>query len=187
VAAAHRQIVALIEEANATLEVGAADLAGDAVQFASERSAAELELAAVASGEERLRALPAAAHVVVPAGAVPLISCFNVATALIGDVSSVLTDFVASDKPMAVCDPQARDQDDFESLFPSAAAGIVLPPREADLHAFLDVVVGGEPEAAVSRRRSVRYHLLGPDEPPALQRFSAALDTLSSVGTSQRR
>jgi hypothetical protein len=188
VAAAHRLIVALLEEANAAQGVTVTDLAGEAAGAAPEQSAADLEVAATSRGEERLRALDEAAHVLVAPGAVPLVSCFNVATALVGDVSSVRTDFVVSDKPLAVCDPRARDQHEFEAEFPSAAAATVLPPAETDIAAFLDVVTGTEPDsAAAARRRAARHHLLGPDEPPALLRFSAALDELSRAAASRQR
>jgi hypothetical protein len=179
--AAHQELVEMIRAANAT-----AGIAGDHVMGAEHGqewppsgSAAEDEVTAVARGEERLRALPAHAHVVVEPGSLPLISCFNTADGLVTDVSSVLSDFLQSDKPLGVCAGPGQQAEDFVAAFPSADAAEVLPPEEAAVRGFLDVLTGRRSDPAAERRAAVRRAVLGPGEPSATARFADAVAALS--------
>ena len=177
--AAHRQVVALLDEANERAGHGPALLA-DPVgpERAAQPSAAAAERAEVARGEQLLAAVPAGAHVVVPPGRLSLVSCLNAADALVTDVSSVLTDFLASGKPAAVCDPRGGDPEEFVARFPAAGAAVVLPPGPDGAGPLLDVLVGG-PDPSAQRRDAVRAHLLGRDDVPATDRFAAAVEALA--------
>jgi len=178
VAAAHRRIVALLEEANAAAGlphgVGAArDRAGVT------GSARQRQLDEVAAGEEALRDLPPTAHAVVQSADASLISCFNVADGLVTDVSSVLSDFLASDKPIAVCDPRGRGRAAFVEQFPATAAALYLAPGAADVEERLEVLAGLRPDPSAGDRATVRSRILGDGRAPAIDRFSAAVDELA--------
>ncbi|MGY1703210.1 hypothetical protein ACI79C_01455 [Geodermatophilus sp. SYSU D00697] len=180
-AAAHREIVTMLRAANEAAGVGAATVLDAGPSGAGSPSAAEAESAAIAAGEERLRRLPPGAHVAVPSGSAPLVSCLNVADGLVTDVSSVLTDFLASDRPVAVCDPLGRDVAEFVERFPAAAGAVVLPAGDGRaLDGVVAVVTGRAPDPAADRRRALRAHVLGPDLPPPLQRFDAAIAALAA-------
>ena len=121
-ASANRTIIALLREANDAAGHTAATVLARAPSSQAPVSAAEAETAAIAEGEERLRSLPAMSHVVVPPNCAPLVSCFNVAAGLVTDVSSVLTDFLVSDRPVGVCNPRGGDITEFRSGPPRRAA-----------------------------------------------------------------
>jgi CDP-glycerol glycerophosphotransferase (TagB/SpsB family) len=113
------------------------------------------------------------------------VSCFNAADALITDVSSVLSDFLPSGKPLAVCAPQEQDLEQFGATFPSTRAADVLRPDGADLARFLGVVTGREPDTWAGRRQAIREYLFGPAEPPAELRFAAAVSALAARAGAQ--
>jgi len=125
---------------------------------------------------ERLVALVEAAgapHEVV-SGTEGLYSAFNRADVLISDISSVITDFLASGKPYVVTDPSARPEEDFRREFPSAAGAWILTGDGTGVgEAIRDAV--GEDRYAESRRRTAAY-LLGSVEGDPLARFDAAID-----------
>ena len=121
-ASANRTIIALLREANDAAGHTAATVLARAPSSQAPVSAAEAETAVIAEGEERLRSLPAMSHVVVPPNCAPLVSCFNVAAGLVTDVSSVLTDFLVSDRPVGVCNPRGGDITEFRSGPPRRAA-----------------------------------------------------------------
>ena len=180
VAAAHRRIVRLLAEANAGAgHRVATELAGAGSTSTGVLSAAERERRAVAEGFHALEVRPAGAHVVVPPGSAPLVSCFNAADGLVTDVSSVLSDFLARGRPLAVCDPRAAGAS-FLERYPTARAGTVLQPGAgAELPQFLRVVTGEAPDPTAPARERVRAAVLGPAEPSAVCRFEAAARSLA--------
>ena len=173
VAAAHRRIVALLRAANEAAGYGSATLPAARPTGDAPQSAAERERLDVAAGEARIAALPAGASVLVEPGAVPLASCLNACDGLVTDVSSVLSDHLATDKPLAVCDSRGIGPDRFVDRYPAAAAGPVLPPDLTGLASFLAVVRGDSPDEHAARRAAVRRSVLGPE------RFAAAVDALA--------
>ncbi len=181
-AAAHREIVALLREANtgARLDGHTVVTPGAPVQADPTRSSADLETEAVVRGEGRLRDLPAGAHLVVTPAAVPLVSCFNVADGLVTDVSSVLSDFLASDKPVGVCTTPGRDEAEFVAAFPSTRSARLLTPSPDDVAELVDVVTRRRPDTTAERRHVVRRELLGPSGTPAAERFADAVTSLAA-------
>ena len=185
VAAAHRRIVALLQEANEAAGLRPVTLTAEEPERDSPTgSARERHAREVAAGEALLRRLPERAHVVVEPGGIPLISCFNASDGLVTDVSSVLSDFLASGKPLAVCDRSGLSPEAFVERFPAARAGLVLPREGSrELRAFLDVVAGVVPDSTAGDRAALREHLLGPAAPPAQTRFEHAVDTAARKTT----
>jgi hypothetical protein len=180
VAAAHRRVVALLEEANTARGHGGSTVLAAEVAAPPGGSARAAEAAAIARGEERLAALPPEAHVVVGPRALPLASCFNAASGLVTDVSSVLSDFLAADRPFATCDPRGRDTADFVGLFPSAAGGLVLTPDGDGLEELLGTIAGTAPDRLRAARAEARLQLLGPADVPAIDRFAEAVSRLGA-------
>jgi CDP-glycerol glycerophosphotransferase (TagB/SpsB family) len=188
IAQAHRRIIELLSAANRAAGLPAPTALPPAHPSRSGDSARATEERAVAEGEERLAALDPEAHVVVRPAILPLVSCFNAATGLVTDVSSVLSDFLASGKPVAICDPTDGDQGTFRAAFPAAAAGPVLASTGEGLADFLDVVTWIVPDCTVDERGKVREFLLGSADVPAMERFGAAVAALSArASTGQAR
>jgi hypothetical protein len=104
--------------------------------------------------------------------------CFNRCDLLITDISSVAADFIASGKPYAVTNPGDVDAERFRSDNPTAAAAYLLGRACAELPDILTEVEKDGPDRMAGRRRELKTYLLGPDEPDAVTRFTAALDAL---------
>lgn len=120
---------------------------------------------------------PARRHrVVLPEDDESLLDCFADADFLITDVSSVLTDFVATGRPFAVCNTSEQNEIEFAARVPAAAAGIVLQRDETDFTEMIGVAGGTRPDEKRDARERVRRYLMG--EGPAIPRFALALDSL---------
>lgn len=164
-AAAHQRITALLDRDNAA-------------------RAADPELAQLAAlarppgpGADVDRwwaAEPAWAARVVTNQGPSLHDCFNVCDLLIADISSVVSDFVASGKPYVVTNLLGLPEKEFRDTYPTAAAGYLLDRDAAQVGAILELVRGSDPLA--ERRSAHKSYLLGGDETDAMTRFSMAVD-----------
>jgi CDP-Glycerol:Poly(glycerophosphate) glycerophosphotransferase len=74
----------------------------------------------------RLLAAAGSDHQVFEDGTVSLYAAFNSADVMITDISSVVTDFLASHKPYLVTNPRDESLADFLAAFPSSAAGAII-------------------------------------------------------------
>lgn len=93
-----------------------------------------------------------------------LYEAFNRADLLISDISSVITDFLASRKPYAVANPRDLPDAEFRALFPSAGAAELLGSDVATLAAALEDAAG--PDLRRSAREALAEHLLGAEGDP---------------------
>ena len=93
---------------------------------------------------------------------------------LVADISSVLTDFIESQKPYVVPNMTGLADDDFRETFPSTSAAYLVDPAASQIGAVLDLIRATDPLA--EQRRSLKRYLLGPDDPDAQTRFEAAVD-----------
>ena len=103
----------------------------------------------------------------------------NAADALVTDLSSVLTEFLNSDKPMAVVavGPVQRFRDEH----PVTEAAYVIAPDLSNLELVLDELVGADP--LVVTRAKVRRNYVGDDNPsgqPGDGFTKAVLDVLDA-------
>ncbi|MEU8358966.1 CDP-glycerol glycerophosphotransferase family protein [Nonomuraea sp. NPDC048882] len=144
---AHRKIVAMIE---------AAELAKSKARHPSHGSGEE---------EQRIR------HLIVDGPEPHLYDCFNECDLLISDISSVVADFLASEKPYAVTNVAGLPESAFHERYPSAEAGVLLGEDLSNLAEFLD----GDDTLAGARVK-LRSRLFGPEYPDALTRFNAAVE-----------
>lgn len=147
---AHRKVVALLERAN---------LAATQARHPSAQEAG-----------------PRLNHLAVT-GSELLYDCFNQADMMISDISSVVTDFLASGKPYAITNVAGLPERTFLDRYPSAAAGTLIGQDLQALPAFLD-----GPDQLAHTRRELRDHLLGPSRPDAMTRFAAAVEQAFQLG-----
>ncbi|WP_019358147.1 hypothetical protein [Streptomyces sp. AA1529] len=103
-----------------------------------------------------------------------IFTCFNQADLLVSDVSSVVSDYLTSEKPYAVANTSGMTEDEFRGTFPTVRAGTVLSPDAHQLPALLESVRDPEKDTMARARRELKTHLLGPSDPPSRVRFNAA-------------
>jgi hypothetical protein len=113
-------------------------------------------------------------HETVPVTGRSLYACFNDSDVLIADISSVLSDYIASEKPYVVPNLTGLDESVFRDRFRSAGEAYLLDPAGERIGAILDLIRDSDPLAAA--RRELKRYLLGPSEPDAMTRFAAAVD-----------
>jgi hypothetical protein len=117
-------------------------------------------------------------HQVITGARPTLYECFNECDALISDISSVVADFVASQKPYVVTNVGGLPEGEFRDRYPTAAAAYLLDRDCAALHEILNEIEKDGPDPLAGRRNELKTYLLGPDHPDALTRFGLALDRL---------
>ncbi|WP_346180038.1 hypothetical protein [Streptomyces osmaniensis] len=157
------------------------------LQSAPEPGRAQAVAAATAAWEEAYWAsLPEGEHQVFIGARPTLYACFNVADLLISDVSSVVSDFLASGKPYAVANTSGLAEDVFRKAFPTVRAATVLAPDAAGVPDLLETVRHPEKDELVKARAELKRHLLGPDEPTSQERFNEAVRALGSAAREHR-
>jgi hypothetical protein len=108
--------------------------------------------------------------------ATPLYDCFNNSDALISDISSVVSDYLRSEKPYFVTNGAAIPDRVFQDQNPSAGAAYLIGPHAARLVEGLESARGPDPLRA--RRAEVRDYLLGDPDADAMTLFRQAVDNL---------
>jgi hypothetical protein len=103
-----------------------------------------------------------------------LYDCFNDADVLVADISSVLSDFISSEKPYVVPNLTGLSENDFKEKFPSAGQAYLLDPAAERIETTLDLIRTEDPLAPARVR--LKEYLLGPSSPDAFTRFEAAVD-----------
>ena len=102
-----------------------------------------------------------------------LYEAFNRADLLISDISSVITDFLASRKPYVVTNRRDVPAAEFRAQFPSSSAAELLGADLAALPTALADAAGPDPWRA--QREALAEHLLGAEEDP-MRAFLDAID-----------
>ena len=108
-----------------------------------------------------------------------LYECFNQSDMLISDISSVVSDFIATGKPYMVTNAVGLADDDFRAKFPSAGAAYLIGPDCAGLADIGALAAGNGDDPLAEDRRKLRCYLLGPDSPDAQTRFNDAIARLA--------
>ena len=90
--------------------------------------------------------------------AMSLFDCFNRADAMISDVSAIASDFLYSEKPLALTD-MADDGPGFVRKFPVSKAAHVLRRDGSNLVAVVDELL--QTDSLAETRRRVKHHYLG--------------------------
>ncbi|MGW3359594.1 hypothetical protein ACWDFL_29945 [Streptomyces bungoensis] len=181
------------EEARAELarvEARLAELAGTGGDKGDEAEATRDGIVDVAEHAEiaRLRAewndaywrsFPAYEHRVITGAEPRLYDCFNVSEAMVSDISSVVSDFIASGKPYAVTDSAELGVEEFKRQNTAVRAAVILSNGAEELGGLLDAVRDPAGDRLAEARAELKEYLLGPDEPPSIDRFDAAVSDLA--------
>jgi CDP-Glycerol:Poly(glycerophosphate) glycerophosphotransferase len=136
-------------------------------------------LATVAS-DEIVAAITAAGgqHVAVLDNARPLYDLFNESDALVSDISSVVSDYLRSNKPYFVTNLPGLPDEVFRDVNPSAGAAYLIGPDGDGLVAGLASARGADELRA--RRREVRTYLIGDPALDPMTLFRQAVDDLAA-------
>lgn len=161
--------------ATSTFRPGADEVERMLVQSSPEAGRAEAVQAASDAWEAAYWAsLPAWEHQIITDSRPGIYACFNVADVLVSDVSSVISDYLSSEKPYAVANTSGLTEAEFKAEFPTVRAGTILGPKAKQVPALLEAVRDPEHDTLVRARAELKEHLLGPSDPPSLERFNAA-------------
>lgn len=115
-----------------------------------------------------------------------IFACFNQADLLISDVSSVVSDWLSSEKPYAVANTSGMAEEAFRTGFPTVSAGVILTPSAEGVPALLESVRHPEKDHFAAARAELKEHLLGPSDPPSLARFNRAVEALCAKAEDRR-
>jgi CDP-glycerol glycerophosphotransferase (TagB/SpsB family) len=114
-------------------------------------------------------------------GAEPrLYDCFNEADGMVSDISSVVSDFIASGKPYAVTDSAALGAEEFTRQNTAVRAAVILSNSAAELDQLLTAVADPAADPLTEGRRELKQYLLGPEKPASIEQFNAAVRALAA-------
>ncbi|MDP9405919.1 MAG: CDP-glycerol glycerophosphotransferase family protein, partial [Actinomycetota bacterium] len=120
--------------------------------------------------EALLRDAPnAERHLLAGPARMSVYDCFHETDVLISDISSVVTDFLVTDRPVLVSNPKGLPVDEYLRLFPSQRASYLVDAACESLLPMLDLALGDDPLAA--ERRAMRAYLHGEHPHGPLQTF----------------
>lgn len=139
------------------------------------RIAALLDNASTATGVD---------HRVIKGGSIN--EWFNRASAIVTDISSVVSDFLASEKPYAVFNHTDLADADFRVDYPSTGAGTTIGRDGRGIAEFIDVVTQQAPDDQAAARAQLATYLLGPPEHRTLESFRASIDAFIARSDADR-
>ncbi|BBJ43835.1 hypothetical protein SSPO_065530 [Streptomyces antimycoticus] len=130
--------------------------------------------------------LPVWEHQIVTGPRPAIFTCFNQADVLISDVSSVVSDYLTSEKPYAVANTSGMTEEEFRAAFPTVRAATILTPEAEGMAGLLEAVRDPEKDTLAAARSELKVHLLGPSDPPSLVRFNQATQALCDKADERR-
>ncbi|MEV5139002.1 hypothetical protein ACFZB6_01655 [Streptomyces syringium] len=130
--------------------------------------------------------LPVWEHQIITAARPALYTCFNQSDLLISDVSSVVSDYLISEKPYAVANTSGMTEEEFRAGFPTVSAATILSPAAEGVPALLAAVRAPGQDALAAARAELKVELLGPSDPPSLVRFNQASLALCAKADERR-
>ncbi|MGW0819961.1 hypothetical protein [Streptomyces sp. NPDC002845] len=125
-------------------------------------------------------------HLIITDARPAIFACFNQADLLVSDVSSVVSDWLSSEKPYAVANTSGMTEEAFRAGFPTVSAGVILTPDADGVPSLLDSVRHLEMDHFAKARADLKEHLLGPSDPPSLVRFGQAVQALCAKADGRR-
>ncbi|MFG3419415.1 CDP-glycerol glycerophosphotransferase family protein [Micromonospora sp. NPDC049460] len=123
-----------------------------------------------AGGNPDATSLDGTRHLVVTGRTPALFDCFNQTDLLISDVSSVVSDFVQSQRPYVVANPGGLPEDEFRREYPTSRAAYLLSRDCGELEKIVSVTRAGD-DPMTDARRELKTYLLGPAEANPMERF----------------
>ncbi|WP_435822976.1 CDP-glycerol glycerophosphotransferase family protein [Micromonospora haikouensis] len=136
-----------------------------------------VELIGAAGGDVDASTLDGPRHRVVTGRVPALFDCFNQTDLLISDISSVVSDFVQSQRPYVVANPSGLPEDDFRRNFPTSRGAYLLSRDCGELEKIVALTRAGD-DPMTEARRDLKVYLLGPDEPNSMERFRQEIGRL---------
>ncbi|WP_172898970.1 CDP-glycerol glycerophosphotransferase family protein [Micromonospora coriariae] len=136
-----------------------------------------VELIRDAGGDADATSLDGTRHLVVTGRTPALFDCFNQTDLLISDVSSVVSDFVQSERPYVVANPGGLPEDEFRREYPTARAAYLLCRDCGELEKIV-AVTRADDDPMVEARRELKTYLLGPAEANPMDRFQEEIARL---------
>jgi CDP-glycerol glycerophosphotransferase (TagB/SpsB family) len=100
--------------------------------------------------------------------------CFDRADVLVSDISSVVTDFLHTERPIVISNPTSIPHDQFATTFPTQAASYVLDRDLASLQDLLADALGGD--SLAEPRRAMKRYVLGDRPHGPLRAFRENVD-----------
>ncbi|GAP48412.1 CDP-glycerol glycerophosphotransferase family protein [Streptomyces azureus] len=125
------------------------------------------------------RSFPTWEHRVITGSEPRLYDCFNVSDAMVSDISSVVSDFIASGKPYAVTDSAELGAEEFKRNNTAVRAAVILSNSAAELGELLGAVRDPAADPLAEDRKELKQYLLGPDEPASIDQFNTAVANLA--------
>ncbi|MBB6419832.1 hypothetical protein [Streptomyces sp. AK010] len=125
------------------------------------------------------RSFPSWEHRVITGAEPRLYDCFNVSDAMVSDISSVVSDFLASGKPYAVTDSAEVGVEEFKRNNTAVRAAVILSNSASELGELLGAVRAPDADRLAEDRKELKQYLLGPDEPTSLEQFNTAVANLA--------
>ncbi|MFE9623144.1 hypothetical protein [Streptomyces sp. NPDC006527] len=125
------------------------------------------------------RSFPSFEHRVITGTEPRLYDCFNASEAMVSDISSVVSDFIASGKPYAVTDSAEVGAEEFKRQNTAVRAAVLLTNSAAELDQLMDAVRDPAADALAEDRKELKEYLLGPDEPTSIEQFNTAVANLA--------
>lgn len=112
-----------------------------------------------------------------PESELTLYECFDMADALISDISSVVTDFLYTERPLVTSNPRRLPLDRYFTTFPTQRASYILERSLENFSEVLDDVLGAD--SMRDQRLQMKRYVLGdhPEGPTAT--FVAESDRLT--------
>ncbi|WP_019067344.1 hypothetical protein [Streptomyces hokutonensis] len=174
----------------ARIEARIAELSGSGGEKGDEAEATRDGLVDVQKHEEiaRLRAewndaywraFPSWEHRVIMGAEPHLYHCFNVSDAMVSDISSVVSDFIASGKPYAVTDSAELGVEEFKRQNTAVRAAVILSNSAKELSELLSAVRDPANDPLAEERKELKQYLLGLDEPTSIDQFNTAVAKLA--------
>ncbi|MEU6703016.1 hypothetical protein [Streptomyces wuyuanensis] len=118
-------------------------------------------------------------HTIVTGPEPKLYDCFNESDAMVSDISSVVSDFIASGKPYAVTDSAELGVEEFRRQNTAVRAAVILSNSAEELDRLLAAVADPAADSLAGARAELKKYLLGPDEPTSIEQFDAAVRALA--------
>ncbi|HEX5568788.1 MAG TPA: hypothetical protein VFY14_18005, partial [Streptomyces sp.] len=182
-----RRTAELDELTSMTFRLSADEMERMLLQATPEGSREAAVQAATAAWEKAyLASFPAWEHLVVDGPRPGVYACFNWADLLISDVSSVVSDYLTSEKPYAVANTSGLSEERFRTDFPTVRAATILTSDAAGVPALLESVRDPAEDTLATARAELKTHLLGPAEPPSIVRFDQAVRELCDKADRRR-
>ncbi|MFE1773203.1 hypothetical protein ACFWZH_18630, partial [Streptomyces sp. NPDC059008] len=151
-----------------------------------EGRAAAVEAAGAAWEEAYWNSFPEWEHRIITTARPGIFDCFNQADVLISDVSSVVSDYLTSEKPYAVANTSGMAEGDFRANFATVRAATILTPDADGVKALLASVRNPQLDTLAAERAELKEHLLGPSDPPSSVRFNQAAQALCAKADERR-